>query len=94
MKLFVYKGLDDNGTIEILSSVEIDLDKALKLCREYKLEDNNYIHVFYKDFIYIIKREEDGIVLDKFDKEFEFIDGLGYLMISAGDFEDYLDGEK
>lgn len=93
MKLVVYKGIDENGTIELMSSVEIDLNKALKLCREYKLKDGDYINVYYKDKVYIIKREIEGIVLDLFDKDFEFIDGLGYLMISAGDFKEYLKGE-
>lgn len=68
----------------------MNLDNAVELCREYKLKDGGYIFVSYEDGYYSIKREEDGIVLDLFDNDDQVVEELGYLMISAGDFEEYL----
>lgn len=82
---------EENGVIYLESNFRIDdLDVALDLCVEYKLKVDNYIYVSFEDEIFCIKREEDGIVLDVLDSDEEFKTGYGYLMISAGDFEEYL----
>ena len=82
---------EENGVIYLESNFRIDdLDVALELCVEYKLKVDNYIYVSFEDEIFCIKREEDGIVLDVLDSDVEFKTGYGYLMISAGDFEEYL----
>lgn len=82
---------EENGVIYLESNFRIDdLDVALDLCVEYKLKVDNYIYVSFEDEIFCIKREEDGIVLDVLDQDKEFKAEYGYLMISAGDFEEYL----
>lgn len=39
---------EENGFIYLDSTMEIGLDEAVELCKEYKLKDGGYIFVSYE----------------------------------------------